>query len=131
LSTSARYWREIPQRYRLEAARCTQCGQSTFPPRLVCPDCGSKDFETVKLSDRGTILTYTIIRVAPSQFVDEAPYAVGVVELEGGTRMTAQIADVPLDQIAIGQKVKVEFRRIREEGQAGILCYGYKCVPVP
>ncbi len=98
---------------------------------MICPECGAREFETVKLPDTGTILTYTVIRVAPSQFVDEAPYAVGVVELEDGTRITAQIADVPLDQIAIGGKVKVEFRRIREEGQAGILCYGYKCVPMP
>jgi len=100
-----------------------------FPPRLVCPGCGSKEFETVKLPDTGTILTYTVIRVPPSQFVDEAPYAVGIVELDGGTRITAQISDCPLDTIQIGQKVKVEFRRIRDEGKAGIICYGYKCVP--
>jgi uncharacterized OB-fold protein len=100
-----------------------------FPPRLICPGCGSQDFETAKLPETGTVLTYTIIRVAPSQFTDEAPYAVGIVELDGGPRITAQIADVPLDTIEIGQKVKVEFRRVREEGQAGILCYGYKCVP--
>ena len=84
----------------------------------------------VKLSNTGTVMTYTVIRVAPSQFTDEAPYAVGVVELDGGARLTAQIVDVPLEQIKIGQKVKVEFRRIREEGKAGILCYGYKCVPM-
>jgi uncharacterized OB-fold protein len=129
LSTSASYWREIPQRYRLEAGKCSTCGFVAFPPRLICPSCRSKEFETMKLSDTGTILTYTVIRVAPSQFTDEAPYAVGIVELDGGGRITAQIADCPLDAIQIGQKVKVEFRRIREEGQAGILCYGYKCVP--
>jgi uncharacterized OB-fold protein len=51
------------------------------------------------------------------------------VELDGGGRITAQIADCPLDDVKIGQRVKVEFRRIQEDGQAGILCYGYKCVP--
>jgi len=131
LSTSARYWREIPQRYRLEASRCTGCGHNAFPPRQICPECGAGEFETFRLPDTGTILTYTVIRVAPSQFTDEAPYAVGIVELEGGTRITSQITDIPLDRIAIGGKVKVEFRRIREEGEAGILCYGYKCVPMP
>ncbi|MFC1683661.1 Zn-ribbon domain-containing OB-fold protein [Candidatus Zixiibacteriota bacterium] len=129
MSTSASYWREIPQRYRLEAGKCSECGYVAFPPRLICPGCGSKEFKAMKLSDTGTILTYTVIRVAPSQFTDEAPYAVAVVELDGGGRITTQIADCPLDAIEIGQKVKVEFRRIREEGQAGILCYGYKCVP--
>ena len=27
MTGSARYWREIPQRYRYEAARCTNCGK--------------------------------------------------------------------------------------------------------
>lgn len=130
MSTSARYWREIPQRYRLEAGKCKQCGQMSFPPRLICPGCGSREFGKERLPEMGTILTYSVIRVAPSQFVDEAPYAVGIVELDGGTRITSQITDCPLDDIQIGKKVKVEFRRIRDEGQAGIICYGYKCVPV-
>ena len=129
MSTSARYWREIPQRYRLEAGKCKKCSRIAFPPRLVCPSCSSREFETVNLPDTGTVLTYTVIRVAPTPFSDEAPYAVAIVELEGGTRLTAQLADCPLDSIKIGQKVKVEFRRIRDEGQAGIICYGYKCVP--
>jgi len=30
---SARYWREIPQRYRLEASRCCKCGKTAYPPR--------------------------------------------------------------------------------------------------
>ncbi|MCK4273239.1 Zn-ribbon domain-containing OB-fold protein [bacterium] len=130
MSTSARYWRGIPQRYRLEANKCKKCGQTSFPPRLVCPACGSREFEATKLPQTGTLLTYTVIRVAPSQFVDEAPYAVGVVELDGGTRITSQITDCSLDAIRIGQKMKVEFRRIRAEGLSGIICYGYKCAPV-
>ena len=129
MSTSARYWREIPQRYRLEAGKCNKCGQLSFPPRLICPACGSREFEMERLPDTGIVLTYTVIRVAPTPFVDEAPYAVGIVELDGGTRITAQITDCSLDSIRIGQKVKVEFRRIRDEGEAGIICYGYKCVP--
>ncbi|RLE03893.1 MAG: transcriptional regulator, partial [Candidatus Aminicenantes bacterium] len=27
MPTPAKYWREIPQRYRLEAAKCQACGQ--------------------------------------------------------------------------------------------------------
>jgi len=29
-----------------------------------------------------------------------------------------------------GQEVRLEFRRIQADGEAGILCYSYKCVPV-
>jgi hypothetical protein len=130
MSTSANYWRQIPQRYRLEANKCTGCSKVHFPPRLVCDECGNREFEPVRLDREGTLLTYTIIRVAPGQFVDQAPYAVGILELANGVRITAQLVDVDFDDLEIGQRMKVEFRRIRSEGKAGIINYGYKCVPV-
>ena len=43
-----RYWREIPKRYRLEAAKCSKCGHIAFPQRLICPECGAADFEKIK-----------------------------------------------------------------------------------
>jgi uncharacterized OB-fold protein len=100
-----------------------------FPPRVVCQGCGGREFETIKLGDRGKLVTYTVIRVAPSEFSEQSPYAVGVVELPGGVRMTGQIADCEFDELRVGMPVKIEFRKIREEGEAGIICYGYKFVP--
>jgi len=130
MANPAKYWREIPQRYRLEAGKCKTCGAIYFPPRLVCAKCRSRSFETVRMNDEGALLTFTVIRVGPSQFADQTPYAVGIVELDGGVRITAQIADCDFDKLAIGQRLRIEFRRIRKEGDAGILCYGYKCVPI-
>ena len=112
MSTSAKYWRGIPQRYRLEAARCSGCGVVSFPPRLICQACGSREFETVKLAGTGKLLTHTIIRIGPSEFSNQTPYAMGIVELDGGVRLTGQIADVDFDDLAVGMPVKVEFRRI-------------------
>ncbi len=125
-----RLWREMPQRYRYEAAKCKTCGKVFFPPRLICSACGSKTFDNIVLSRNGNVLTYTIIRVPPSQFKDEAPYAMGIIELEGGGRLTAQIVDCDFDKIRIGMPVKLEFRRIQAEGEAGVIGYGYKCIPV-
>ncbi len=126
----ARYWREMPQRYRLEASKCKKCERVLFPPRLVCPKCGGRTFDAVKLADEGVVKTYTVIRVGPSQFSGQTPYAVGIVELDGGVSITTQIVDVPPEAIKLGQRVRIEFRRIQEDGDAGIICYGYKCVPV-
>ena len=125
-----RYWREIPQRYRLEAAKCKGCGRMFFPPRLICSDCKSREFKAVKLADEGRILTYTVILVPPSQFADQAPFAIGIIELDDGCRITAQIVDCAPGELEIGKRVRVEFRKIQEEGKAGIICYGYKCVLV-
>ncbi|MBC8358293.1 MAG: Zn-ribbon domain-containing OB-fold protein [Candidatus Aminicenantes bacterium] len=129
MPTPSRYWREIPQRYRFEANKCKNCGIVFFPPRLICPECKKREFEETKLAEKGKILTYTIIRVPPRQFVDQAPYAVGIVELDDGVKLTAQIVDCDFEDLKIGLKVKLEFRKIFDEGEAGILCYGYKFVP--
>jgi len=127
---SPRYFREIPQRYRLEAGKCKQCGHISFPPRLVCSKCKSSEFETVRLQDEGKILTYTIIRVGPDKFSKETPYAVGIVELKDGLKLTTQIVDTDLEKIQIGKKVKLVFRKIQDEGKWGLHCYGYKAVLV-
>jgi uncharacterized OB-fold protein len=129
MPTPSRYWREIPQRYRLEAKKCKKCGIVLFPPRLICPECKGREFEDTKLADKGKILTYTIIRVPPHQFVDQAPFAVGIAELDDGVKLTGQIVDCDFEDLKIGQRVKIEFRKVYDEGEAGIICYGYKFVP--
>lgn len=125
---TARYAREIPQRYRLEGAKCTTCGHVSFPPRIVCPECKKRKFETIVLKDKGKLLTFTVIRVAAEKFSKETPFAVGVVELDDGVKITTQLADVDVDKLEAGQRVRIVFRRIQEDGKAGIICYGYKAV---
>jgi uncharacterized OB-fold protein len=127
---SPRYHREMPQRYRLEAARCKECGQMSFPPRRVCSSCGAREFEMTKLSDYGKILTYTTIRVAPKDFENQVPYNVAIVESENGVRLTTQVVDCKPDDLEIGKRVKFVFRKLYSEGHTGIICYGYKAVLV-
>jgi len=126
----SKYWREIPHRYRLEAGKCEKCGKIYFPRRLVCGECGNSKFKSIHLDRQGKLISYTVIHVAPSKFSSQAPYAVGVVELKDGLRLLAQIADCNLENIKTGMPLRVEFRRVSEEGDAGIINYGYKCVPV-
>ena len=126
---SARVWREQPQRYRLEACRFSKSGKTYFPPRLVDPETGDTQRETVRLPDTGRIITYTVIRVAPSQFRDQAPYALAIAELTDGTRLMAQVTDCDVEEVKIGMEVRVEFRRVQSDGDAGVIAYGYKFVP--
>ena len=126
---SARDWREYPRRYRLEAGKCKKCGKIVFPGRLVCPQCGAREFETIILPDTGKVVTYTVIRTAPSQFTDIAPYALAIAELTNGVKLTAQLVDCDVDNIKIGMEVRIEFRRVQTDDHSGILSYGYKFVP--
>ncbi len=127
---SPRYWREIPSRYRLEAGRCRTCDTVVYPLRRVCPDCGATECERIHLSRFGKVITSTVVHVGPDAFQMEAPYGIAIIETPEGARLMAQVADCEPDELRPGLEVVLEFRKIRREGAAGIICYGHKAVPV-
>jgi len=123
---SPRYAREVPQRYRYEAA-ITSSGKIYFPPRLVYP--GGETAQPHTLAQTGKVLTWTILTTGPAEYADLAPYAMAIVELDDGARITAMLVDADLATVKTGMRVRIEFRKIRSEGHEGLLCYGYKVVP--
>jgi uncharacterized OB-fold protein len=125
---SPKYSREIPQRYRLEAEKCRQCGKVQFPPRLICDVCQTREFERIPLSREGKILTWTVIHVPPINFDLEAPYVIAIVELEDGVRLTCQVVDCDPEELAMDAPVEMVFRRIQEDSHADIIQYGYKAI---
>ncbi len=78
----------------------------------------------------GSVVTHTIIRTPADAFSGSGPFAVGVVEMDDGPRITTQIVDVSFEELEIGMPVKLEFRRICSDGEAGAIQYGHKAVPV-
>ncbi|TFG40089.1 MAG: Zn-ribbon domain-containing OB-fold protein [Candidatus Aminicenantes bacterium] len=125
----ARAWREYPQRYRLEAAKCAKCSKILYPPRLVCPECGGRVFTPETLPRDGKVVTYTVIRVPPAGFTEQTPLPLALVELSNGVRLMVQIGDVEDPAtLAIGMPVRLEFRRISWDGEAGVIFYGHKAV---
>jgi scaffold protein (connect acetoacetyl-CoA thiolase and HMG-CoA synthase) len=120
-------WRHIPQRYNLIGSKCLQCNEVFFPIRVICPKCRRKGrLEDIKLSGKGKIHSYSIIHTPTDEFKVLAPYAVAIIELEEGTKITSQIVDCYNDDIEIGHEVEMVFRKIREEGEDGVIIYGYK-----
>ena len=126
----ARAWRESPQRYRLEAVQCSKCSRILHPPRLVCPACGGREFTDVVLPRTGKVLTYTVVRVPPAGFTEQTPLPIALVELDNGIRVMVQIGDVADPAtLSVGMPVRLEFRRISWDGEAGGIFYGHKAVP--
>lgn len=123
---SPRYHREIPQRYRLEAGRCTACGEVHFPPRAVCRRCGGRESVTVVLPSRGKVVTWTQVEIPPADFDDQKPYVNAVVELDGGVRLTCMVCEAPPDRVQVGTEVELVFRRLRCGREWEVLQYGYK-----
>jgi uncharacterized OB-fold protein len=94
---------------KLMGGKCEKCGKIHFPPRPLCDNCFSKEFEWIELPLSGKLLTYTIIHVAPPQFQAMAPYAMGIVQLDDGLKVPGMIKDIPLDKIKIGMQLTFAF----------------------
>jgi uncharacterized OB-fold protein len=93
---------------KLMGGKCKKCGKVHLPPRPLCDSCFSKEFEWVKLPNKGKLLTYTIIHVAPTQFQGMAPYTVGIIQLENGTKVPGMVRIAP-EQIKIGMPLTIDF----------------------
>ena len=126
---SPRYWRAIPSRLRLEAVRCRSCENVVYPSRRICPHCHGTEWEPSELSRTGEVVTSTVVHVGPDDFANEAPYVLALIETPEGARLMVQVTDCEPEEIGPGTSVNLEFRRIRAEGNSGILCYGFKAVP--
>jgi uncharacterized OB-fold protein len=93
---------------KLLGLKCNRCGAYTVPPKMVCIECGSNDSGIVELSGRGTIRTFTVIRVAPDGF--QAPYVVAEAELEEGPWLMGNMIGVDTNEATmgiIGKRVRV------------------------
>jgi len=85
--------------------------------------------ERFKLGGKGTVVTYTVIHDAPAQFELQKPYVMAIVEMDEGVRLTSQVIDVKAEDVTIGMKVQATFRKLGQEGDAGVIHYGYKFRP--
>ena len=94
---------------KLMAGKCQKCGKIHLPPRPLCDNCYSQTFTWVTAPNKGKLLTYTVINIAPQQFQDAAPYAVGIVQLENGAKLPGMITKVPHDQLKVGMNLTVDF----------------------
>ena len=125
-----RYWRLKNQRYRLQGRKCQDCGNLSFPPRLVCPKCKSRNSEPYEFHGRGKLFTYTTLYQAPDRFDPMVPYVVGLIDLEEGVRVTAQVTDILPEELEIGMDLEMVIRKIYADGDKGPILYGYKFRPV-
>ncbi len=113
MSEEPRFYKKFVEGLRegkLLGMKCKSCGNTITPPSAVCPGCHSMDLEWIELSKEGTLATYTIIHVAPDAFKDKAPYAVGVVRLDGGGSIFGYFRG-DISNIEIGKKVKIVFSK--------------------
>jgi len=122
-------WRLEAQRYSLVGEECPHCKTKIFPPRDVCPECAQPAQELYKLSGKGEVYSYTVVLDAPEGFEEYQPYTIALVKLDEGPMEMAQLTDYETEP-QIGDRVEMVTRRLRTDGDQGIIVYGYKFRPL-
>ncbi|MDF1499347.1 MAG: Zn-ribbon domain-containing OB-fold protein [Anaerolineales bacterium] len=123
------HWRVRQQRYALVGEVCPSCEVKIFPPRDVCPECGDEAKTHFQFSGRGEVYSYTTLFDAPQGHEAQLPYTLALVKLEEGPLVTAQLTDVNGTKLEVGMPVEMVTRKLRSDGDRGMLVYGYKFRP--
>ena len=126
----ARYWRTEKTRYGLVGETCRVCGKPIFPPRDLCPHCTEAGQDLRTFGGKGEVYSFAHVADAPAGYTEYQPYTVALIKLEEGPLLTAQLTDVDEADVRIGMPVEMVTRKLKEEGENGMVVYGYKFRPV-
>lgn len=78
------------------------------------------------LGKTGKIISWSMIRVPPANFSDQAPYPIVLVELTNHQKVTVQLVDAEPEHLRFGQPVKLVIRRVTHPSSEGVIPYGLK-----
>ncbi len=116
-TSSSAAGRSVPWKFGFEGSRSAD-GSMHLPP---LPDEG----ELEPMADaRGTVATFTIDRLS---YTPSPPMVFAVVDFDGGGRLPVELTDVDADQVAVGDRVEMTFRRLSTAD--GIHNYFWKARP--
>ena len=103
------YWKAA-QDGRLLFQRCRSCGEPVFHPRPACPYCLSDELAWEESQGKGEIYSFTTQHVPlhPTGKTFE-PRNLGIISLDEGFHMFAEITAGPGSNLRIGGRVTVWF----------------------
>ncbi len=104
------WWWEMAADDKLGIQRCQGCQTLRHPPRPMCGDCRSLEWDVVEASGKGSICSYTVLR--HPQFPGyEYPLVIVLVDLEEGTRVTSQLVGCEPEDVDFGLQVEMLIQR--------------------
>ena len=111
----SRFLLELRDNRRIMGTRCPDCNRVYVPAKPTCIACFSELDEWVEVSNKGTVLTYTVVaRPAPCH-KRAAPFAYGIIRLDGAdTGITHFLGEVDHKDLKIGMRVEAVFQETRE-----------------
>ena len=93
--------------------RCASCATLRHPPLPACGACGSLEWDTVESKGLGSIYSFVVVHY-PQVPSFEYPLPIGLIELDEGTRIVANLAIEP-EVVVIGARVAARIEAFDED----------------
>ncbi len=113
ISKTSRFWDALGDG-RFSTTKCQDCGKITFPPQADCPSCMSANSTWVELGTEAELLTFTLVQITPTSFVDHDPYVVAIGRLREGLNVLAWVEGVDPTKLKPGDRLRVVSRKDAE-----------------
>jgi acetyl-CoA acetyltransferase/uncharacterized OB-fold protein len=99
----------------LRFRQCAECGALQHPPGPICRTCGSDDLNITPVAGSGVVVGYTV-NEHPWSPAFPPPYVVAIVAIDEDprVRLTTNLVDVDLTEVAVGQQVEVQFEHVED-----------------
>jgi uncharacterized protein len=109
------FW-EAAKHHELCLQHCGACDLFIYYPRHVCPRCLGTAVAWRRVSGRGTVYSFTIVRRTTNKpFSADVPYVLAIVALAEGPRMTTNIVGCAPGAVRCGMEVEVCFDDVTPE----------------
>ena len=103
---------------KLVTTKCKACGHIPWPPRTLCPECLSDDYEWVDMPKTGTIASWTAAYAGmPPELQSRAPIVYALVDFENGLRMPTAILELPPEEGKTGMEVELVVGDVQPDQQ--------------
>ena len=102
------YWDGLKEN-KLMLPKCDDCGKPFFYPRVLCPNCHSRNISWMQASGRGKLYSFQIAhRSLNRAFKVELPCVMAMIELEEGPRVLSNLINIEPDPNVVKCDMPVE-----------------------
>ena len=108
------FW-DYCKQHELRVQKCVKCGKLRYPVSSICPNCLHMDSEWVKVSGRGHVFSFIIVRRRYPGFAADLPYTVAIIETEEGIRLLSNVIGCRPEEVQISMPVEVMFEDVSPE----------------
>ena len=105
----SRFFKELIDNKRIMGTKCPSCGVVFCPPTSDCPKCWVPT-EWVEVGPKGTLLHFTVIHQSNLWSKRKAPYALGLIKLDGAdTGLMHYVDEIDIAKLKVQPRVEAVF----------------------